>query len=113
MAAVLLKLQTVDEHSLQLGDVVSGLYRDAEPARWAWKPATWGVSRFILGLAKVVIVGIPTASHGTLKMLVHVQVVVLWWKAAVVLGLVQSVMEVEAVFRPGAVTGAVGRAVGH
>lgn len=100
MAAVLLKLQTVDEHSLQLGDVVSGLYRDAEPARWAWKPA-------------VVIVGIPTASHGTLKMLVHVRVVVLWWKAAIVLGLVQSVMEVEAVFRPGAVTGAVGRAVGH
>lgn len=37
----------------------------------------------------------------------------LWRQAVVVLGLVQPMMEVEAVFRPGAVTGAVGRAVGH
>lgn len=37
----------------------------------------------------------------------------LWRQAVVVLGLVQPMMEVEAVFRPGAVTGAMGRAVGH
>ncbi len=64
-------------------------------------------------LAEVLIVGIPAASRCTLKVLVDVQVVVLWWQAVVVLGLVCPVMEVEAVFGPGAVTGAVGRAVGH
>lgn len=74
----MLKLQTVDEHSLQLGDVVTGLYRDAESSRGARKPPRCVVLRFTARLVEVVIAGIPTASHYTLKTLVDVQVVVLW-----------------------------------
>lgn len=65
-------------------------------------------------LAKVFTIGITL---GTLKRLVHIQVVVLGREAVVVLELVQSRNDVEAMFRPwavaGAVAGAVRRAVGH
>lgn len=63
-------------------------------------------------MADVVVEGIPTASRCSL-VLIDVQVVVLRGQAVVVLGLVRLVMEVEVVFGPGAVAGAVGRAVGH
>lgn len=62
-------------------------------------------------LAKVFIIGITEATLGTLKRLVHVQVLVLGREAVVVLDLVQSRNDVEAMFWPWAVTGAVARAV--
>lgn len=64
-------------------------------------------------LAEIVIAGLSAASRCTLVSLVGVQVVVLRGQAVVVLALVQHVVQLEVVFRPGAVTGAVGRAVGH
>lgn len=107
---LLLKLQTVDEHSLQLSDVVTGLYRDTEPAWGAWETASWVVHWVIVTLAEVFVEG---ASDCTLKILADIQVVVLWGETAVVLGVVCPVMEVVSVFRTRAVTGTVGRAVGH
>lgn len=112
-ALLRLKLQTVDENSLQLADVVRSLYRDAHPAGRAWKFPLWGVGGVIVRLADVFIVGILEATLGTLKRLVHVQV--LGREAVVVLDL--SGNDVETMFRPwavtGAVTGAVAGAVRH
>jgi len=111
--SLLLKLQTVNEHSLQLVDVLGGLYRDAEPPRWAWKPTSRAVRRFVARLSDVVAEGFPAASRRSL-VLVDVRGVVLRWQAVVVLGLVRPVMAgLEVVFRPGALAGAVRRAVGH
>lgn len=107
-ASLLLELQAVDEHGLQLADVVGGLYGDAHPAGRARKLPR----RVTVRLANVFIVGVPGASRGALKRLVHVPVQLLGRESAVVLDLVQSGNDVEVVFRPGAVTGAVARAVG-
>lgn len=106
--SLLLKLQAVDEHRLQLVDVVRGLYGDAEPPRGAGEP-TAGVARgFRVRLAHVQ--GIPADPHRSL-VLVDVQVVALWQQAVVVLR--RPAMVVVVVLGPGAVAGAVGRAVGH
>ena len=97
---------------MQLTDVIGSLYGDAEPVRQARKPSVivWWL---ITTLAEIFIEGNPTASCCTLRMLTDVQIGVLWREAVVVLYLVRPVTEVEVMFRPRAVTGAVGWAVGH
>lgn len=62
-------------------------------------------------LTQVSIIAITEATHGALKRLVHVQVLVLGREAVVVLDKVGSRNDVEAMFRPQAVTGAVAGAV--
>lgn len=99
---LLIELQTVHENTLYLCNVVRGLYWDADAAMWAGEPS--GVGR-----VQVVVVVVPPATYRTLVGgLVHLQIVVLWRQAVVVHGLVQGVVEVEPVLRPGAVTWAVG-----
>lgn len=109
-------MQTVDKDRLQLVDVVSCLYGDAEPTRRAGKPAAV-VCRLVAALTQIFVAGLPTAAHRALHRLAGVQVVVLWGEAVVVQGLVRPVIGVEVVFGPRAVTRAVtravGRAVGH
>lgn len=77
-----MKLQTVDEHSLQLSDVVTGLYRNAESAWGAWQPTSWVVCRLIVAPTEIFIEG---ASYCTRKILADIQVVMLRGQTAVVL----------------------------
>lgn len=101
--SLLVQLQAVDEHSLQLGDVVRGLDGDAESARGGRQ-----ASGRVVGVSVTSLSAVPVGG-GALQALAHVQAV-LRRQAGAVVGLV---VEVQPVLGPRAVAGAVGRAVGH
>lgn len=103
-------MQAVNEHCLQLVDILRRLYGDAEFTRRAQESIRL-VGLLKATLAKLAVAGEAAASHGPLSLLANVKIAILRREAVVVL--MQPLVEVMVALRARAVTGALRRAVGH